>query len=820
MVDKICKDQSIDFLSLHLIIKNLADPAALLDEAGCIIFENSAFRLLRGQAEPAIERDTFFSTLLSFEQAKAAHMTRNLFEKRLDTLRWDWQMPGAARATHRAELTRLKRGDAFAGLLCQLSRKCSVKAPSLRDLMEDLMQGVWDFDLEHETFVASKPWRKIRGWSDDHQIDMGQETWLEDVHPEDRARLKDALYGQKQGAAKNIVVQYRHKHEAGHWVWILCRASVVKTDGSGRPLQIVGTDTDISEAMHNQEDISQLAGKLKLAVEASGIGIWEFNPETRQVHWDDRMLEIYGIKDGMNVRSDNLWETHIHPDDYDATVAYSDECQRLGTDFKRDYRIVRPSGKVRHIRSLARTVSAPNTPTKLIGVNFDITEDYRRTEELEIARSQLEYDALHDQLTGLGNRRGLDKLTATVFNRMSQGSPYAAMHIDLDHFKDVNDTLGHSAGDFVLSKVSDILCDIIGKAGACFRVGGDEFAVFFETAPSLENLDSLCERVIAAISAPLRFEGQNCAVGASIGYAVGTGIPTSQSAIFIEADTALYAAKRAGRFCYRAYDDKICAEFHHFSNARQDLKEALQADQIVCFLQPQYDATTLEIVGAEALVRWQCPKRGLLTPAQFLPNAVDAGLLGAIDQCVFERVAALQTEWHALGLDYPRISVNISRARLEDEALIGQTRDVLLAHHRFTFELLETTFYDSPSDALLYTLDALREMGIRIELDDFGTGHSSVKALQALQPDAVKIDRSLVSSLGVHAKQLGILQNLSKIARLEAAEIIVEGLETGTHMAAIRKLDCDVLQGYVLQRPMAELEFAALLAGSKKDMAS
>lgn len=170
---------------------------------------------------------------------------------------------------------------------------------------------------------------------------------------------------------------------------------------------------------------------------------------------------------------------------------------------------------------------------------------------------------------------------------------------------------------------------------------------------------------------------------------------------------------------------------------------------------------------------------------------------------MFLRVARLQTQWARQGMTYPKVAVNVSRARLEDEGFLAQTRATLSDHHHFAFELLETTFYDNPDTALLFKLDSLREMGISIEMDDLGTGHPSVKALQALRPDTVKIDRSLVAPLGKRDQQLNVLQNLSSIARLEGAKIVVEGLETGTHMAAIRKLDCDILQGYALQRPMA-----------------
>ena len=220
---------------------------------------------------------------------------------------------------------------------------------------------------------------------------------------------------------------------------------------------------------------------------------------------------------------------------------------------------------------------------------------------------------------------------------------------------------------------------------------------------------------------------------------------------------------------------------------------------------------TLEIAGAEALVRWNCPTRGLLTPDKFLPHALDAGLLSAIDYHVFARVAALQTAWIEEGVDVPRLSVNISSARFNDEALIDETAELLKQHHEISFELLESVFLDHPTDAQLLRLDTLREMRIQIELDDFGTGHSSIRALQAIRPDGVKIDRSLVEPIDTRLEQIRLLKAVIDIARGEGTEIVVEGLETGVQIAAVRKLDCDRLQGYALYRPMREVEFVSLL---------
>lgn len=800
-------------LGVTKVVALLDQPAALLSCSGQIINQNSKFADQIGQTPNSKVKPNIASLLSKAD--------RFIFQKFLDhqaiyypelvlTLWPTSSTPISAR------ISRFSNDGQPETYLCQIVPKKPGGDTKLNYIMEHIDLGVWDYDIQSNSFSVSDAWRQMRGLPKGHPINEPSEKWLQNVHPDDRENLWDLFKGQSEGCAKSIVIQYRHRHTQGHWVWILCRASVMEVDASGRPTKIVGTDTDITHVKAQEEDLSKLTGKLQLAIEASGMGIWEFDPSTSCVHWDDRMLEIYGIKDGKNERSGNLWETHIHPDDLAETVAYADDCNEKNADFVRDYRIVHPDGKIRHVRSLARNVSISNTQSKLIGVNIDVTNDYLRAEELEIARRQSEYDSRHDALTGLGNRRKSDEETLALFNRISDDHRYVVMQIDLDHFKVVNDTLGHSAGDYVLTVVAKKLTRVFNEQAQVFRVGGDEFAILFENAPKDAELKRFCQTLIKSLSEPMSFEGQDCSIGVSIGYAIGTGPPDNPSEIFINADTALYSAKHAGRSNFKAYSRQLDSEVSQVANVRQSLLDAMKNGEIMCYFQPLYDAKSLEICGAEALVRWQCPNRGLLTPDKFLPQATEAGLLPDIDEHVFLHVAAQQSDWAALGIPFPRISINTSRERLESKGLIQQVKDVIDDHHLISFELLETAFLDTIDTSLAFKLDALRELGLRIELDDFGSGHSSIAALQAVKPDGVKIDRTLIAPLETKPSQLLTLKSLVKIARLEAADITIEGLETGIQLAAIRDLDCDALQGYTLQRPMPALEFAAALKRASK----
>jgi diguanylate cyclase (GGDEF)-like protein/PAS domain S-box-containing protein len=788
------------------VLAMVAQPVALLGPSGQVLHFNEQFAKAVGYSTDQLKGFAFTRLLDAQGKTDFACYFRTGAATQLTV-----SICTACGDTVIAQLDRFKDGDQPTGHLVIIPGPSSQVDPRLRYVMEHLDLGVWDYDVQTSVFTVSKAWREIRGWSADAAVDVSNDAWLENIHPDDRKPLSAMFAGQTEGMAQSISIQYRHRHSDGHWIWILCRASVMEADAQGRPVKIVGTDTDLTHVKAHENDLRELTNTLQLAIAASGMGIWEFDPATSQVHWDDRMLEIYGIADGKNLRHENLWETYIHPDDLSGTVAYSEECKRQKTDFNRDYRIVRPNGEVRHIRSLARNVAAPNTHGKLIGVNIDVSDDYFRTQELELARNQLEHDSRHDALTGLGNRRKSNEETQALFRVIGPDDCYAVLQLDLDHFKRVNDMLGHAAGDYVLRRVAKILKTVIGDLGTAFRTGGDEFTILLKSAPPEKVLKKVCEEIIKGIGTPATFEGEDCTVGVSIGYATGKGVPKKPSQTFIKADNALYAAKHAGRSTYLRYSAARDMQRGPYRTSRQDIIEAMRKRELICHFQPQFDADTLEIVGAEALVRWQCPKRGLLLPEQFLSQAVQSEVVAEIDGYVLHYVLEQQDRWSAEGVNYPRISVNVSKARLQANDLAAQIKTIIMPHHKINFELLETAFLDHIDTRLAFTFDALRDLGIRFQLDDFGTGHSSVAALKAVKPEGVKIDRSLFPTPETNPGQL---RSLSRIARLEGAEVVIVGLETGIQLAACRDIDCDALQGWALQRPIATAEFGALLAAA------
>lgn len=406
------------------------------------------------------------------------------------------------------------------------------------------------------------------------------------------------------------------------------------------------------------------------------------------------------------------------------------------------------------------------------------------------------------------------KKTRLLLDRLGPDDEFAVLHIDLDHFKKINDTLGHAAGDQVLIRVAETFRTLVGDAGLVCRNGGDEFVVLLETFDGERGLHELCEAMISQLAEPMIISGGVRGIGISIGCAVSSGGGIDASGVFINADVALYAAKSAGRSCHKIFGLGMRSVSRLDVTTYHDLAGAMDAGQMDCVFQPQYDATSLMVTGAEALVRWNCPSRGLVMPQDFISEAQEAGLGSRLDEFVMDCVLKEQTRWAQAGGVVPRTTLNVSIERLMQEGWIELVSAKLLPHHSIAFEVLETACLEERTEALDDLLLKVRQAGIEIVLDDFGSGHSSVVALQTVKPDFVKMDRLLIAPLEENPAQIHILDALVRVARLEGCGVVVEGIETQKQLDAVRGLDCDVVQGYLLGLPMSGEEFSAMLSRS------
>nr|MBX2854790.1 EAL domain-containing protein [Paracoccaceae bacterium] len=424
-------------------------------------------------------------------------------------------------------------------------------------------------------------------------------------------------------------------------------------------------------------------------------------------------------------------------------------------------------------------------------------------ESLKESNEALQYSAFHDALTGLANRRGLEAhLDKLEMERRQNGGGLAVMHLDLDRFKQINDTLGHAAGDHVLTEVAKLLRENVGPEDFVARIGGDEFVI---VAPSVSNVEALKTRaqgIIEATRRPVPYEEHQCRFGASIGVACGEGRRLDAKKLLVNADIALYRAKRQGRNAAVLFSQEDEAEVRLRKTLTDELRSALDHGEFFAVYQPQVDAKTLEIVGVEALARWRHPTRGVLAPAAFLQVAEDLGVVSEIDERILDCAMRDSAVFKEAGFKRPKVSVNVSLRRLRDDQLLQKVKKLNFERGALVFELLESIFLDDTDAVLQHNIDTLREMGVEIEIDDFGTGHASMMSLVRLGPDKLKIDRQFIQPLIDSPVSQRLVASMLEIAEALEIGVVAEGVETLEHVELLRDMGCEVLQGYALAKPM------------------
>ncbi|MBY3097120.1 EAL domain-containing protein [Rhizobium laguerreae] len=686
--------------------------------------------------------------------------------------------------------------------------------------------GVWDHNYRLDRKYYSPTWKTIRGMAPEEEADGDYQAWLQLVHPDDRDFVVHAIDRQNAGDPNYRIFEYRERHKDGHWVWIECRGACVEWDENGVPTRIVGTDTDITARKQAEETLSRLSRRLDLALEISRIGVFEADIEHDTVEWDDRLIAIYGLQGASRQIAGDAWAKSLHPDDRERVLGLADRSVESGRDFQQEYRIIRGDGAERVIRARSAFFVDGNGHRKLIGANWDVTEEVAlrnelqrakdlaeaRNRELEATKESIEHLALHDYLTGLPNRRYLDKmLDERSAECRAKGLALAILHIDLDRFKQINDTLGHRAGDAMLQHAASVLRTSVRAVDFVARIGGDEFVILCIVDPASKKIAGLAERVIRELRKPVRYEGHDCRFGASIGIAIDSGPKLDAKQMLLDADIALYRAKGLGRNRFEFFSAAARRDIISAKHLADEILIGLERNEFVPFYQLQFDARTLDIAGVETLARWQHPVHGLLTPDRFLDIAEDLDVVSTIDALILERAIADRKVWLKDGLPIPKISVNVSARRLADPDLGKKLRALKIEPGTFSFELLESISLDDCDEAVAANLKKLRKLGIDIQIDDFGTGHASIVSLLRLSPKTLKIDRELIRMLPQSAEQRKLVGSIIDIGRSLNILVIAEGVETAEHIRILEELDCDTLQGYALARPMPAMQIPSFI---------
>ncbi|HEY6095227.1 MAG TPA: EAL domain-containing protein [Gallionellaceae bacterium] len=451
--------------------------------------------------------------------------------------------------------------------------------------------------------------------------------------------------------------------------------------------------------------------------------------------------------------------------------------------------------------------------TNFVGTFRDITA-HKQNEE------RLTYLANHDTLTGLPNRHLLlDRLESAIGLASRSKQAVGVLFLDLDNFKWVNDSLGHTSGDKLLVAVAQRLKDMVRTSDTVARLGGDEFIVLLAQAGGDADISQVAGKIIAALAQPLDLSGYDFHVTTSMGISIYPGDGDDAATLLKHADAAMYAAKASGKNQYRYFDATMNRSAMERIELEQDLRLALKNNEFELHYQPQLCVARNAICGVEALIRWRHPRLGMVPPDKFIPLAEETSLIIDIGEWVIETACRQVLEWQKQGLGPRRVAVNLSAIQLESEAFIGTVERILeetgVPTAAVEFELTESMVLRNPQRSLA-TLNRLRELGISLALDDFGTGYSSLSYLKRLPVNTIKIDRTFVEGVPEDEDDSQIVRMIIALAKSVRLEVVAEGIETAEQRNFLKELGCDFLQGYLIARPMPAAALQELLAASGK----
>ena len=509
----------------------------------------------------------------------------------------------------------------------------------------------------------------------------------------------------------------------------------------------------------------------------------------------------------------HLWSECLHPDDKERVLTADGRFEAGGEPFSEEYRLIAKDGSVVWVREEAVvTRNDAGEPQYWQGVIFDITERKNLEEELQ-------HRAFHDTLTGLPNRALFsDRLRHAVERTRRETGKIAVLLLDLDDFKLVNDSLGHSAGDELLVDVGERLLASLRTGDTAARLGGDEFAVLLENLADVDEAERVAERISDTLRPPFALGERETLVTASIGIAFDGTADTNKGPeeLMRDADVAMYRAKRSGKARYALFEENMSARAMERLELIDDLLRALAREELALHYQPKVSLATGRIVGFEALLRWEHPERGLLLPERFVPLAEETGLIVPIGRWVLREACHTAREWQQ---QYPCdpplvVCVNLSSKQLRDPDLFRDVHRIIresdLEPSSLDLEITESVAMEDAS-ATAATLEELHALGVRVIIDDFGTGYSSLSRLERFSVDYIKIDRSFVGRLDGESGAGVLVKAMIDLAHALGIEVVAEGVETAGQLERLREMGCGLAQGYYFSRPQPREAIQVLL---------
>ena len=693
-----------------------------------------------------------------------------------------------------------------------------------KDLINSVEGIVWEAEGESHQFIfVSKQAQQILGYGIEEWT-ARPDFWIEHLHSNDRDWA--TKFVQNVTPDEDYQIEYRMIAKNGQTVWI--RDMFHADFDQDHPTRFRGVLLNITEGKKAEQSLRLAHDELErrvyertaeltravaalreseerysLAVLGANDGLWDWNLQSGEIYYTNRWKSMLGCSDSEIGSKPMEWFSRIHPEDIERVKAeINGHLEAKTPQFQSEFRMRHKDGTYRWMLTRGVALRDERGTYRMAGSQTDITER-------KIAEEQLLHDAFYDALTNLPNRAlFLDRLATTGARSKAHAKRrkmdfFSVLFLDLDRFKVINDSLGHAVGDQLLIELAKRLAGCLRPGDTVARFGGDEFTILVEDITDLRDAIKVAERVQQELQLPFNLDGRDVFTSVSIGIAISSAEYEREVDLLRDADTAMYRAKEKGKSRYEVFDKSMHGKALAMLQLETDLRRAVERNEFRIFYQPVVSMNEGTILGFEALVRWQHPERGLLTPEEVIPLAEETGLIIPIGYIVLQEACRQMRVWHKTFGTTPFVSVNISAKQFSQKNLIDHLRSILeLTDFDPQYLKLEITESIIMEDIAIASslLQKLKDLQVRLLIDDFGTGYSSLSYLHKFPIHTLKIDRAFVSS--TEGENWEIVRTIISLARNLGMDVIAEGVETESQKDYLLSLGCDKAQGFLFSRPL------------------
>ncbi|UFT98963.1 EAL domain-containing protein [Radiobacillus kanasensis] len=785
-------------------------PAFLLNSEGVLVTCNDAMINTFGYSFKEIE--AFFST--AFHQSKGAHFLKESLKGTAQT--YQTNIPHKNGDQIQTDITYIPIRIEDEVIAVQgFARDITAYIQTEKDLIRirnslEMAQilariGSWEYDLiEDKAYWSHQLYELLKVENSDDFVPSVTKI-IHFVHPDDRSLFKETL-DKSMNSMQGYQLEYRFLLRDQTIIHVQEQVKVIK-DSKQQPYRIVGTIQDITDRKNNERKWKESEERFRRIYNTLEVGIWSFDIKEDFLMLGSPGIEVITGFPSKQFHDLDSWLAIIHPEDRDGYMARQSALQE-GNTLRHEYRIINKNGNDVWVQD--QTIPTLDEKGNLIRVDGIITDitSYKNSEKV------IKHLAYHDYLTQLPNKRMLDEKLDELFSTIKNKEiSISLLHLNLDRFKYVSDMLGHESGDLLIKKFANRINENLGHNTLFSRISGDEFIILLWDFEEEDAPIHVAKKILDLLKDPFILGPYEVFVTTSIGVSRYPKDIEDRGELRKSAGASLKRAKLKGRNTYEVYSPSLnIATFKRYSMER-DLWKSIENKELYVEFQPKVKPDG-ELVGAEALVRWQHPEWGIISPREFIPLAEESGFILQIGDWVLQQVCMYLTRWEHKGLDLVPISINISAQRLLRNDWVDFIKQVLqkskLDPKLLEIEITESTLIHYQKE-IYSNLQLLEELGIRITLDDFGTGYSSLSYLKHYPVHAIKIDKSFIDHIVEDSSDQAIVRSVIQLAEDLNKNVIAEGVETMEQLNLLKKQNCQEIQGYLFSRPIRDHEFQAIL---------